>query len=102
MALFIYLFRGSLWDSIISGKFIENFILFISGNSMGFNPTGGYHDHEGPPWTHPSLPWAQRLALVLLGQQVMANPYNPITLPSMTADVGAFIKIFSGMNPVSS
>ena len=69
---------------------------------MGFKLTNRYWSFRGPSWTHPSLPWAQRLALVLLGQQVMANPYNPITLPYMAADVGAFIKIFSGMNPVSS
>jgi hypothetical protein len=46
---------------------------------------------QRPSWTHPSLPWAQRLVLVLLGQQVMANPYNPITLPYMAADVGALV-----------
>jgi hypothetical protein len=32
MALFIYLFRGSLWDSIISGKSMALFIYLFRGS----------------------------------------------------------------------
>jgi hypothetical protein len=49
---------------------------------MGFKLEQKIDFFTGPSWTHPSLPWAQRLALVLLGQQqVVGNPYYPITLP---------------------